>query len=419
MRIRFPALAIAAGMWSSVLADPSASSHTIDELKAIARAEHPSLEAVEAGIEQAAGELRRARAYPNPGFEIAGGRGEPRDGGDARSESAFELVQPIERPGARKWRARLAEHGARAAELERAVVGSLVDATVARLGYTILGDRRRLDIARASTGVAERLHELLARRVELGESPPLDEVKARSEWFARRRDVLDAQAALEASRSALDVFCGGRLGQGFEIVAPADDALPDELPADLHERLREGNPVLAQARVAIEEADARIEAQKKEILPRIDLLARHENELDRSATSVGVGFAIPLWSRNRGAIEAAGASRRRASSEAARLLVDLESELARATAEYERALAALRLHREGWTAAAEQVVEIATFSFENGEASLLEVLDAQRAHLEVARAEAESWTALHLAQAEIERLIGGPLAATEVDDATR
>ena len=95
----------------------------------------------------------------------------------------------------------------------------------------------------------------------------------------------------------------------------------------------------------------------------------------------------------------------------------LETALEQASAMYRRAMSAIRLHREGWTAAAKQSLDIATFSFENGEASLLEVLDAQRSYLEVSLAEAESWAALALARAEIERMIVGPLEAENTDEA--
>lgn len=250
-----------------------------------------------------------------------------------------------------------------------------------------------------------------------GESPPLEAVKARTEWFARRRDVLDAEGALEASRSALNVFCGRRLGERFDVVDTLDIDEADELPADLFERLRATNPVLLRAGVAVEEAEARIETERKETLPRIDLFAGHDTELDRTATNLGVGLTIPLWNRNRGAVEAATASRARAAGDAGALILDLESDLVRATAEYGRARAALRLHREGWTAAARQSLDIATFSFENGEASLLDVLDAQRADLEVRVAEADSWAALNVARAEIERLIGGTLDTETNDEA--
>jgi outer membrane protein TolC len=63
-----------------------------------------------------------------------------------------------------------------------------------------------------------------------------------------------------------------------------------------------------------------------------------------------------------------------------------------------------------------QSLDIATFSFENGEASLLDVLDAQRSFLSVSLAEAESWASLALSRAEIERLIAGPLELENTDD---
>lgn len=410
-------LGMLAALSVPVAAETHTSSYTVEELRAMARSVHPTLQSVEAGVEAAAGARRQAHAYPNLMFAAAGGRGRPRDGGDARSEWSFGFIQPILLPGVRKWRTRVAEFGLRGAEIERAVTTSYVDSAVARLAVTVLGQQRRAEIARESANVAERFHDVLARRVELGESAPLEAVKARAEWFARRRDVLDAESALETARSVLDLFCGGRLGRRYDIVDTLDRAAAGELPAGLTERLRAGNPVLLRAGAAVDQAEARIESERKETMPRIDVFAGHETELDRTGTSVGVGFAIPLWNRNRGAVAVATSNRHRASSDADALRLDLESELVSATTEYERALAAIRLHREGWTAAARRSLEIATFSFENGEASLLDVLDAQRADLEVRVAEADSWATLNLARAEIERLIGGPLD-TETHDET-
>jgi cobalt-zinc-cadmium efflux system outer membrane protein len=173
--------------------------------------------------------------------------------------------------------------------------------------------------------------------------------------------------------------------------------------------MKAGNPVLRRAEVAGVRAEARIESEKKETMPRIDLFAGHETELDRTATKLGVGFVIPLWNRNRGAVDAATADRGRLTHETRALLVDLETELSRAAADYRRARAAIELHAEGWTAAAEETLRIATFSFENGEAPLLDVLDAQRSNLDVQLAETDAWATLKLARAEIERLIGGPI----------
>jgi cobalt-zinc-cadmium efflux system outer membrane protein len=368
-------------------------------------------------VNAAAGVLRQARAYPNPALAVEIGRGRPRDGGDSRSESTYELVQPIELPGIRRWRTRLAELGVQAVELDRVLAETVVDSAVSRLVYTTLLERRRAEIARESANVASRLHRLLEHRVELGESSPLEALKGRSEWFARRRDVVDAESALAAARSALDLFCGDRLPEGYEIAETLEGPGAGALPVDLADRLRSHNPVLLRAGTAIEQAQAGTEVARKEVFPRFDVSASHVTELDREATSVGVGLTIPLWNRNRGQIAAAAADQARATAESRSLDLELGDSLERSSAAYRGALAAIRLHQDGWTATARKALDIATFSFENGEASLLDVLDAQRSYLAVRSAEAESWAALALARADIELLLAGPLVSENTDEA--
>jgi cobalt-zinc-cadmium efflux system outer membrane protein len=409
-------LGIVLAVFTPVAAGETETSYRLKELRAVARSAHPTLESAEAAVEAAVGALQQAQAYPNPEVSLGFGRGRPRDGGDSRSEHTVALVQPIEMPGIRQWRARSAELRLSGAEIDRVLAGTIVDSTVSRLVYTILLERRRAEIARESADVASRLHELLARRVELGESSPLEAVKARSEWFGRRRDVVDAETALAAARSALNLFCGHRLPADYGIAETLEGPGAVALPGDLVDRLRTRNPVLLRAEIAIEEAEARTGVAKKEIFPRLEVFAGYEKELDRTANSVGVGMTIPLWNRNRGEIASAATEHVRATTEAHALALELETALGQASAAYRRALSAIRLHREGWTEAAEQSLDIATFSFENGEASLLDVLDSQRSYLDVSLAEAESWAALALARAEIERLVAGPLESERIDE---
>lgn len=404
---------IVLAVFAPVAAGTTDGSYSLIELRAIARSAHPSLESAEAALEAAEGALRQARAYPNPQLALGVGSGRPRDGGGSRTEYAFALVQPIEVRGIRRWRARAAELRARGVEIDRVLAGTVTDSTVSHLVYTTLLEQRRAQIAGESAEVAHRLHELTSHGVEIGESSPLQAARTRSEWFARRRDVIVAERGLEAARAALNLFCGGRLPGGYGIVETLEGPGAIALPADLVELLRTRNPVLLGAGIAAEEAQARNEIARKEVFPQFDVIASHVNELDRTATGVGVGLTIPLWNRNRGNIAAASAEHRRATADARALTLELETSLERASAVYRGALEAIDLHREGWTASARQALDIATFSFENGEAALLEVLDAQRSYLVVNLAEAESWALLALARAEIERLIAGELEDTD------
>lgn len=384
------------------------------ELRARALDAHPSLDAARAAAEAAEAEALRARAYPDPALALSFGRGRPRDGGgDGRSERAIELSQTVERPALRRARAQAARLDGRAAALERARAELTVDTTLARLIATAAFADRRIGVAREAADVAGRLRDLVARRVELGEASPLEEARARGEWFARRRDTIEAEGARVAARAALDRFCGG-LPEGFRIAVPAATG-PGALPADLERRLLDGNPALARAAATVELSAARADVERAAVLPGIELSAGRETELDKTAWGVGVALTLPLWNRSRGEIAAAEARSAEASAELRALRRELATALDRAVADWRAARDALALHAEGWTASARRALEIATFSFENGEASLLDVLDAQRADLAVRLAEAESRFALADAAARIEALVGAPLDGSAAD----
>jgi len=417
MRVHYSAtLAAALALVAPAAAEERGPSYSLEQLKVIARSAHPTLEAAEAAAEESAGILRQSKAYPNPMIFVGFGRARPRDGGASSSESRIELVQRIEMPGVRKWRKRLAESGIRGAEIDRVLAETIVDSSVTILAYTVLLEERRQQIAGESADITGRLHQLLSRRAEIGESSPLEVTRAKTEWFARRRDVLDAEGASRAARTALRLFCGDGLPDVFRVDETLQNVNPVDLPGDLVERLRGRNPFLLRAAIAVEESGVSIEIAKKERFPAIELFGGYETELDREAWSAGIGLTVPLWNRNRGTILATAARQSAATSELRALVLELETSLQQASVDYQRAMGALRLHQEGWTSAAKQSLDIVTFSFENGEASLLEVLDAQRSYLTVGLAEAESWAGLALARADIERLIAGPLVPEDTDD---
>jgi cobalt-zinc-cadmium efflux system outer membrane protein len=284
-----------------------------------------------------------------------------------------------------------------------------IDSTVSRLVVSVLYEQSHEATALQSVKVTALLLELLERRVELGESPPLEAVRARTEWFARRRDLAYTEAALDTATVALNLFCGGRLPDNYTIAETLEGPGAIALPANLAERLWDGNLHLLRARVTMEKTEVRTSVARKERFPRVGVFAGYETELDRTASNVGVAITIPLWNRNRGEITVTTAEHARATADLRALQVELETALEGATAAYRRARAVIHLYEEGWSEAAMQSLEIATFSFRNGESSLLEVLDAQRALLNVNVAEARSWAALATARAEIERLIAGSL----------
>lgn len=388
-----------------------AQTHGLDELRAAARAEHPTLESARAAIEAARAALRQRRVFDDPVAAFESGRA---DGGtESGTEWRAEVSQRIPLPGPRRQRVRAAEASVERARYDHLALEALLDHEVGRLWAQAVLAERSADVGAQSEEIARRLLELVERRVEAGEAAALEAVKARTEWFARRRLSRELDQELAAARAALDVICNRSLGRDFALAGDLDS--PRALPAveTLLARLDGSNPELQAARAAASEAEAVLAAERKAALPELELSLARESELDKDATSGGIALRLPIWNRNRAEVAAADARLQEVRAELDARRLDLGLELEEAVLAYGTAEEHLALYEGGWRDSAARAVEIAEFSYENGESSLLDLLDAQRSFLEVGLAEVEARARLTIARLRIERLLG--LSLDEVD----
>ncbi len=392
----------------------AARTYELEELRAAARAQHPTLASAQAAVDAATAMERRRRLLDDPVALLESGRA---DGGAASgTEWRVELAQRVPLPGSRRWRVRAAAAVGEQARHDLRALEDLLDYEVGRLWVGVVLAGRAAEVGGESEAIAGRLLELIERRVEAGEAPPLQAIKARTEWFARRRLSLELGRELATARAALDVVCNRSLGADFVVAGDLDAPRALPLLEVLLAWLDDSSPRLRAARAMIAGFEAERAAERLGALPDVELSIARESELDKEATSGGVALTLPLWNRNRAAVAGAEADLRRSRAELEDLRLELEIELERAVAEYRAAAETLALYPEGWREAAQRTVEISGFSYENGEGSLLDLLDAQRASLEVGLAEAETGARLTLARLRIEQLLGASLEEVDSDD---
>jgi cobalt-zinc-cadmium efflux system outer membrane protein len=388
-----------------------AQTYSLDELRAAARAEHPTLESARAAVGAATALRRQQRVFDDPVASFETGRAD--GGAESGSEWRLEVTQRVPLPGHRRERARAAEAAVVRARYERLALEVLLDYEVGRLWTKAVLAGRSDHVGAQSEEIARRLLELVERRVEAGEAAPLEAVKARTEWFARRRLSKELDQELAAARAALDVICNRSLGREFALAGDLDS--PRVLPAveTLLARLERSNPELQAARAAAAGAEAALAAERKGALPGLELSVARESELDKEATSGGIALRLPIWNRNSAEAAVADAHLQQARAELDARRLDLELELEKAVLAYRMAEEHLALYEGGWRDTAVRAGEIAEFSYENGESSLLDLLDAQRSLLEVGLAEVETRARLTSARLRIEQLLG--LSLDEVD----
>jgi cobalt-zinc-cadmium efflux system outer membrane protein len=157
----------------------------------------------------------------------------------------------------------------------------------------------------------------------------------------------------------------------------------------------------------VAERDAALaSAARRGRIPDLDVAWFREKEIDKEADGFRVGIRVPLWNANRGQIARAEAAASLAEAGAQRALIDAHAALERARQELDVAsIQADLLDREILPAAARSL-DLARFSYREGETSLLDLLDAQRTFRETQREAAGSRLALALALAEVQRLVG-------------
>ncbi len=369
---------------------------------------HPSARASLALDASASAESKAARLLPDPTLELSLGEGRAADGmGSTKTEKGFSVSQSIPWLPARSASIEAADHEARALRAESLARrwGLELDARVA---YTrLLFARAQVEVNRASTEDAASLLELMTRRSSLGEAREVDRIKARVEWLRQDRELSAAFREELAAEGILRTLAGEPL--------PTPLRLAGELPRhkdamrallDAHPENLERSPALIRARAEASRASSLLSSTRRGRVPDLGFSFFRQNELDREAWGGALGLSLPLWNARRGDVARAEAESRLRAADAERERLSLLVDLATRRRDVETlAVQVASLEGDLLPSAAESV-RLARLLFEEGETSLLDLLDAQRTAREARREEIRARFELATAIAELQRLLG-------------
>lgn len=373
----------------------------------IVRRAHPSAAERAATREAAEAEARAARLLPDPVFGFSWDRAKPPgSAGPTADETSVSLAQTLPWPGTREAAKTAADRAADATRAGGDALAWEVQAR-ARLAYARLAVLRDLAaVARGAEGDARSLRDLVARRADLGEARESDRIKADIEWLRRQRERAAAERQAELAETLLRALAVEPLPRPLvlEPVPPVPPAALDA--ASLAARLAASNPSLRAARAEALRGEAAASVARRSRVPDLDLTVFHGRELDKDATGFSIGVRVPLWNANRAEVARAEAGRRAAAAAAERRRIDLEVDLAAGLAELQLAGDAAELLGRDVLPRAERSVSLARLLYEEGETSLLDLLDAQRTLRDAQREAAAARLALADALAEVRRLVG-------------
>ena len=351
----------------------------LPQLEAMALSSSRSVMAAREQISAARYAVDSAGAFPNPELEYLGGtsrsRGVGGNTGDARS---VMLTQPLDMP----WR-RAARIGAAEAGLEAttAAVRAFEADTLARLRLRYFEVLRRdveLSNTRDDLSAMEGVRSRIALRVETGEAPRFELIKADAELLNVQKTAQAAGFRGEQARSQLRQSVGGALPADFALRGRLRD-VPDLPPLDgLRKQLALTSPDLARARSEMVRAQYQLDLERRLRWPNLALKAGVDEDPDMRANKFGLVVSIPIWDRRSGPVGEASAQLARARHELAAQEFSLGQQLEIAVQQYEIAQTQVVALESGILKQAEAAVKVVEAAYRFGERGFLDVLDARR-----------------------------------------
>ncbi len=390
---------------------PAQAPLTLRDALRLAADRSPLLAQTDARFGVARGELRTLGQWPNPTLEYRRENlGAPID-----PDEFFTAYIPIDVTGRRVQLARATRRGdarlqaelaaaRRDGELEiasrwiEAVLAADLRATLAAQ-HAAIADIARLEGIRAAEGVTSEASALrtrveadrLAHQLALAESRAL-----------RARHVLATRLGVPADSlpplpSLLDTP-----------VTTPDAALAALSDTELLARARRDREELRAATLAREEAALRRRVERGGVLGDWQLQGGSKLTGGFMSGQVGLAVPMPLFNRNAGARERAASVEREADASWRAAMLAVTGEVV-AAADQLRRLEALGARLSVTPADGETIAASARVAWTEGEMTLLELLDAQRAAAD-ARATAQQYRAdLLLARLTLARAVGAPL----------
>lgn len=281
-------------------------------LKALAT--HPELRYYEAQIDVAQGGKTKAGEIKNPDMMVGVGNWHLRDLATNQVSDgptwAVQLTQTFEWPGRLSLRKAIAQKDIELAQLGLAQFRAALAGRVRTISWKLLAAQEQ---TRAADEVAQRfqsLADVLLQRDPAGAAPRLEARIIQASALTLGAEATLARNDLAAARFELNQLLGEKAGHPLEL-RMEDLTLNPPPPLDfLLAEARRKNFALRARFLDVEQQGYHVELAKNERWPSITVqpyMQKQTTVTRETQLGIGVSIPLPLWNRNKGAIDAAKA----------------------------------------------------------------------------------------------------------------
>jgi outer membrane protein, heavy metal efflux system len=358
---------------------------TLSDIVAYALRSNPDLITARLLVDSAHGETRIARALPNPTFTTIPG-----------NPSQYSIEQTLDVGPERIYRTRAADQAVVATQydvkdVERQVVFNI------RQGYfdLLLAEALR-DIVAEQLDTDHQLLQADSLRYEAGDLPQKDVSATELQWAHAEATMARADASARAARIALQVLMGVRHPDTAFRVSGSLQYTRIELPADsLQARALANRPDVAAAQERLQQSGTLRSAASADIIPVPGVAAVYQPAQPfptGSRYALGFSFSVPILYGFGGERERATAGAAAAAVARQRAEVQVESDVTIALDSFHASQALAERYASGLLDRARAALDMQRYAYEQGNASLLDVLNAISTFGDI---QTDYYTALH------------------------
>jgi outer membrane protein TolC len=291
-------------------------------------------------------------------------------------------------------------------------------ATLVQDYYGLAIAQRKLANARQSLADARAFQDLTQKQEQGGEAAHADVVKAQLQTQQRERDVADAQLAIDKARLTLAVLLFADFQENFQVVDDLDQAPPLAALDEVQRQAQAKSPELRIAQASVRQEAADVSAARAGYLPapffdyfyglQANQLALYNQDHQNNVGSVvQVGVNIPLWTwgATQSKVRQAQLRQQQANLELSLAQRQLLSNLNSFYREAQIAQSQLDSLR-GSLALSIESLRLTNLRYQSGEATALEVVDAQSTLAAARNAVDDGLSRYRIAIANLQTLTG-------------
>jgi len=393
---------------------------SLADAKRIAYERNWDLLAAKSGVDAATAQLLVAKEFPNPTFSYSTAKIGSHENSTSLGnglwsrnyDTIFAVNQLIEIGGKRHDRKTSAGAGVTGARARFYDARRLLDqgVTKAYVAALLAGENART--LNESAGMLRHETEIAQARLKAGDLSDSDEKQIENNADVFALQAKSAEAAAQQSRIAVEILLGVEQPKGNWTLTESLAQMAVAAPQASESKTNALRPDVLAAEADLNQSKADLKLQKAMRIPdpTFSFLVEHNppgGGPPEDTVGIGVSFPLPLWNWNRGEIKSAEATVDKNALTLAKAKAQAVADIANAQSAYREASERLARYQNQILPKSQKVRESVAFAYEKGGASLVDLLEAERADNDARLATAQAMSDTASAVADLK-------AATEV-----